>query len=111
MKENGGISPYFLKVIFFSCHNNNNNYNIQIYKKSILYQILQAIDYCHRKRVFHRDLKPGNILIDNKGVVKVADFGLARTVRIPVGTLSHEVETLWYRAPEILLGNNKVNKK
>jgi serine/threonine protein kinase len=52
----------------------------------------------------HRDLKPQNLLIDNKGVIKLADFGLARAFGLPVKTYTHEVVTLWYRAPEILLG-------
>ena len=57
------------------------------------------------KRIIHRDLKPANILIDKKDVLKIADFGLARTYSIPVRPYSHEVVTLWYRAPEILLGS------
>ncbi|XP_065583632.1 cyclin-dependent kinase 1-like [Artemia franciscana] len=72
--------------------------------KSYTYQILQAILFCHRRRVVHRDLKPQNLLIDDKGVIKIADFGLARAFSIPVRVYTHEVVTLWYRAPEVLLG-------
>ena len=51
----------------------------------------------------HRDIKPENFLIlENQ--LKLADFGLARAFGIPIKTLTHEVETLWYRAPEILMG-------
>ncbi|CAM0947435.1 unnamed protein product [Alopecurus aequalis] len=73
--------------------------------KSFLYQILRGIAYCHSHRVLHRDLKPQNLLIDRRtNSLKLADFGLARAFGIPVRTFTHEVVTLWYRAPEILLG-------
>ena len=55
--------------------------------------------------MLHRDLKPHNLLIDSKGALKLADFGLARAFGIPVRSYTHEVVTLWYRAPEILLGS------
>jgi cyclin-dependent kinase 1 len=70
-------------------------------------QMLQAMLFCHQRRVLHRDLKPQNLLIDKHGTIKLADFGLARAFGIPVRVYTHEVVTLWYRAPEILLGSNK----
>mmetsp|Transcript_50394 Transcript_50394/g.157404 ORF Transcript_50394/g.157404 Transcript_50394/m.157404 type:complete len:209 (+) Transcript_50394:305-931(+) len=73
--------------------------------KSYVYQMLQGIAFCHAHRVLHRDLKPQNLLIDRSGMLKLADFGLARAFGIPVRTYTHEVVTLWYRAPEILLGS------
>lgn len=75
--------------------------------KSYTYQILQGMLFCHQRRVLHRDLKPQNLLIDKNGAIKIADFGLARAFGIPVRVYTHEVVTLWYRAPEILLGANK----
>lgn len=75
--------------------------------RSYLYQILQAILFCHKRRVFHRDLKPQNLLIADNGIIKVADFGLGRAYGIPVRVYTHEVVTLWYRAPEILLGSTR----
>eukprot|EP01018_Ginkgo_biloba_P020448 Gb_39785 [translate_table: standard] len=73
---------------------------------TFLYQILRGIAYCHSHRVLHRDLKPQNLLIDRQSnALKLADFGLARAFGIPVRTFTHEVVTLWYRAPEILLGS------
>ena len=55
--------------------------------------------------MLHRDLKPQNLLIDKDGILKLADFGLARAIGIPVRTYTHEIVTLWYRAPEVLLGS------
>ncbi|MCJ1271156.1 negative regulator of the PHO system [Lobaria immixta] len=77
--------------------------------KSFMHQLLQGIAFCHDNRVLHRDLKPQNLLINNKGQLKLADFGLARAVGIPVNTFSNEVVTLWYRAPDVLLGSRTYN--
>lgn len=73
--------------------------------KSYMHQMLDAISYCHLHRILHRDLKPQNLLVDKKGHIKLADFGLARIFNIPMRCYTHEVVTLWYRAPEILLGS------
>ena len=69
-------------------------------------QMLHGLAYCHSKAVIHRDLKPHNLLIDGRGNLKIADFGLARGFKIPIDEYTHEVVTLWYRAPEILLGSD-----
>ena len=74
--------------------------------KSFMKQLCNGVDYCHGRRVIHRDLKPQNLLIDRDGNLKIADFGLARAFGVPLGTYTHEVVTLWYRAPEILLGGS-----
>uniref|UniRef100_A0A9J2PBW5 Protein kinase domain-containing protein n=1 Tax=Ascaris lumbricoides TaxID=6252 RepID=A0A9J2PBW5_ASCLU len=73
-------------------------------QKSFLYQMCEALCYCHQRGILHRDLKPQNLLVNSEGVVKLADFGLARAVRIPLRVYTHEIVTLWYRAPELLLG-------
>ena len=76
--------------------------------KSFLHQILQGLRCCHENRILHRDLKPQNILVSPKtGVIKIADFGLARGYGIPVNGFSSEVVTLWYRAPDVLLGSTQ----
>ncbi len=75
--------------------------------KSFLYQLLTGVAYCHHHRVLHRDLKPQNLLINREGDLKLADFGLARAFGIPVRSYTHEVVTLWYRAPDVLLGSRK----
>jgi cyclin-dependent kinase 1 len=62
--------------------------------KSYTYQLLQAMLFCHQRRVLHRDLKPQNLLIDKSGAIKIADFGLARAFGIPVRVYTHEVVTV-----------------
>lgn len=75
--------------------------------REFMKQLLAGILYCHSRRVLHRDLKPQNLLIDPvRRILKLCDFGLARTYSVPGnGFYTREVVTLWYRPPEILLGN------
>ncbi|KAI8055990.1 protein serine/threonine kinase [Syncephalis plumigaleata] len=75
--------------------------------QNLLYQLLQGIAFCHAQRVLHRDLKPQNLLINKKGELKLGDFGLARAFGIPVRSYSHEVVTLWYRPPDVLMGSRQ----
>ena len=75
--------------------------------KSLMFQLLAGVAYCHQRRVLHRDLKPQNLFISKDLKLKLGDFGLARAFGIPVRSFTHEVVTLWYRAPDVLLGNRK----
>ena len=84
--------------------------------KHFAYQLCRGVGFCHANRIIHRDLKPQNLLIADFGpqdrrtliarplVLKIADFGLARAFAVPVPAYTHEVFTVWYRPPEILLG-------
>ncbi|KAI8917626.1 kinase-like domain-containing protein [Powellomyces hirtus] len=75
--------------------------------KHLMYQLLTGVAFCHEHRVLHRDLKPQNLLINKKLDLKLGDFGLARAFGIPVRSYSHEVVTLWYRAPDVLMGSRQ----
>ncbi|KJE90631.1 protein serine/threonine kinase [Capsaspora owczarzaki ATCC 30864] len=72
--------------------------------KSFMLMTLQGIEYMHDRWILHRDLKPNNLLISGAGVVKLADFGLARDYGSPDKIYTNQVVTLWYRAPELLYG-------
>lgn len=73
--------------------------------KSFCQQMLQGLAYLHHKSVVHRDIKGSNILVSNRGVLKLADFGLARWYqKRRKADYTNRVITLWYRPPELLLG-------
>ncbi|OCF42143.1 CMGC/CDK protein kinase [Kwoniella heveanensis CBS 569] len=77
---------------------------IQSEVKTIMRQLLSAVAHCHANWILHRDLKTSNLLMNNRGQIKVADFGLARKFGDPLGEMTQLVVTLWYRSPELLLG-------
>lgn len=73
--------------------------------KEIIRQVLSAVEHLHKHWIVHRDLKTSNLLLSNRGKVQVADFGLARRLGPRAEQLTPVVVTLWYRAPELLLGD------
>uniref|UniRef100_A0A804QAX2 Protein kinase domain-containing protein n=1 Tax=Zea mays TaxID=4577 RepID=A0A804QAX2_MAIZE len=73
--------------------------------KILMYQLCKGVSFVHGRGVLHRDLKPHNLLMDRKTMaLKIADLGLSRAITVPVKKYTHEILTLWYRAPEVLLG-------
>ncbi|KAK1769254.1 kinase-like domain-containing protein [Phialemonium atrogriseum] len=72
--------------------------------KTLLLQLVSGVAYLHDHWILHRDLKTSNLLLNNRGQLKIADFGMARYVGDPPPKLTQLVVTLWYRAPELLLG-------
>ncbi|KAH9300690.1 hypothetical protein KI387_012273, partial [Taxus chinensis] len=72
--------------------------------KCLMLQLFEGVKYLHDNWVLHRDLKTSNLLLNNRGELKICDFGLARQYGSPLKPYTHMVVTLWYRAPELLLG-------
>uniref|UniRef100_A0A8D0L5N1 Cyclin-dependent kinase 12 n=1 Tax=Sphenodon punctatus TaxID=8508 RepID=A0A8D0L5N1_SPHPU len=76
--------------------------------KSFMKQLMEGLDYCHKKNFLHRDIKCSNILLNNSGQIKLADFGLARLYSSEESRpYTNKVITLWYRPPELLLGDER----
>lgn len=73
--------------------------------KCIMLQIIRGIEHLHDMFIIHRDLKMSNVLMTQQGIVKIADFGMARAFGQPARAMSPRVVTLWYRSPELLLGS------
>ncbi|KAF5663889.1 cmgc cdk crk7 kinase [Fusarium heterosporum] len=77
-------------------------------KKDLAKQMFEGLDYLHTRGVLHRDIKAANILVSNEGVLKIADFGLARFyAKRHQLDYTNRVITIWYRSPELLLGETK----
>lgn len=80
--------------------------------KTLLLQLASGVSYLHAHHILHRDLKTSNLLLSNRGLLKIADFGMARYVGDPPPqNLTTLVVTLWYRAPELLLGTPKYGRE
>ncbi|XP_040411413.1 cyclin-dependent kinase-like 2 [Cygnus olor] len=78
--------------------------------RKYLFQILRGVAFCHSHNIIHRDIKPENILVSQSGVVKLCDFGFARTLAASGEAYTDYVATRWYRAPELLVGDTKYGR-
>lgn len=74
--------------------------------KTLMQQLASGVAHLHAHWILHRDLKTSNLLLNNRGELKLADFGMARAVSPGAAKLTRLVVTLWYRAPELLLGTD-----
>ena len=75
-----------------------------------LWQIIEAVNHCHSRSIIHRDIKPENVLVSKNAVIKICDFGFARTLAAPGEAYTDYVATRWYRAPELLVGDVNYGK-
>lgn len=73
--------------------------------KAYMRMLLEALNFCHKRWVLHRDVKPNNMLISQEGLMKLGDFGLARVYGSPGAKYTNQVFARWYRAPELLFGS------
>ncbi|KDO21222.1 CMGC/CDKL protein kinase [Saprolegnia parasitica CBS 223.65] len=78
--------------------------------RSLMWQLIRAIHYCHEHNIIHRDIKPENLLVSKNGVLKLCDFGFARTLAAAGAKYTDYVSTRWYRAPELLVGDVSYGK-
>ncbi|MFH4978448.1 hypothetical protein AB6A40_005157 [Gnathostoma spinigerum] len=92
-----------MKSLMDMLHSKKKNFSLgQV--KTLLHQLLSGVAYMHDLWILHRDLKTSNLLLSHKGILKIADFGLAREFGDPLKPYTPIVVTLWYRSPELLLG-------
>jgi cyclin-dependent kinase-like len=109
------VFEYVDRTLLEDIENNSNGLDTEQVKK-VMYQLLKAISYCHHAnvpltQVIHRDIKPENILITRNGILKLCDFGFARTLTSKSGRYTDYVSTRWYRAPELLVGDTQYGKE
>ncbi|OBA20023.1 Pkinase-domain-containing protein [Metschnikowia bicuspidata var. bicuspidata NRRL YB-4993] len=85
------------------------------HRKMIFKQLMTGLDYLHKMRVIHRDIKGSNILLNSQGILKIADFGLARNMKVlrdgDSPDYTNRVITIWYRPPELLMGSTDYGRE
>ncbi len=98
------VFEYVNKTVLEDIENNPSGLSPSLIK-SYIYQLLKALYYLHSKNIVHRDVKPENLLVDDKGVLKLCDFGFARKITSKDFFLTNYVATRWYRSPELILSS------
>lgn len=95
-------NPNFLTIVFEYVEYDLKEFSKKFgFSKILIKQLSNGLSFVHKNQIIHRDLKPQNILVTQYGILKIADFGLCKSIKFR-NNLSNEVVTLWYRAPELL---------
>lgn len=104
------VFEYVEKSLLEVLEDNQSGLEPEVVRKYI-YQLVKAIDFCHKQNIIHRDIKPENLLVNSDMSLKLCDFGFARSLSGKPNDMTDYVATRWYRAPELLLASKNYGKE